>query len=38
MHLTEVYAGCRTANIADGSNEILKRTIIKQMLEGDTDL
>ena len=38
MCLTEVYAGCRTANIADGSREILKRTIMKHLLEGDDDI
>ncbi|HEY8949293.1 MAG TPA: acyl-CoA dehydrogenase family protein [Rhizomicrobium sp.] len=38
MYFTEAYFGARTANIADGSNEILKRTIVKQMLEGDTEI
>jgi len=38
MHLTEAYIGARLGNVADGTNEILKRTIIKEMLGGDMDL
>jgi acyl-CoA dehydrogenase len=38
MHLTEAYVTSRLVNIADGTNEILKRTIIKQMLDGDMEL
>jgi len=38
MCFTEVYWACRTANIADGSNEILKRTIVKHLLEGDDEI
>lgn len=35
MHLTEAYVTARLVNIADGTNEILRRTIVKQMLDGD---
>jgi hypothetical protein len=38
MYFAEAYFGARTANIADGSNEILKRTIVKQMLDGDIEI
>jgi alkylation response protein AidB-like acyl-CoA dehydrogenase len=36
VHLTEAYANIRNVNIADGSNEILRRTIVKEALAGDT--
>jgi acyl-CoA dehydrogenase len=38
LHLGEAYHSLRKVNIADGSNEILRRTIVKEMLEGDMDL
>lgn len=38
MHLTEAYVMARLVNIADGTNEILKRTVVKEMLSGDMDL
>ncbi|HEX4198937.1 MAG TPA: acyl-CoA dehydrogenase family protein [Caulobacteraceae bacterium] len=38
MHLTEAFIGARLSNIADGTNEIIRRTIVKEMLGGDMDL
>ena len=38
MGLTEIYKTLRLINIADGTNEILRRTIAKEMLAGDVDL
>lgn len=38
MYLAQTYLNLRLANIADGSNEILCRTIVKEMLGGDVDL
>ncbi len=38
MHLAEIYHALRLVHIADGSNEILKRTIAKEMLDGDVAL
>jgi alkylation response protein AidB-like acyl-CoA dehydrogenase len=38
MHLTEAYVTSRLVNIADGTNEILRRTIVKQLLDGDVAL
>lgn len=38
MHLTEAYAAIRNVNIADGSNEILRRTIVKEALSGDISI
>lgn len=38
MHLAESYFTVRQANIADGTNEILKRAIAKELLGGDTSL
>ena len=38
LGLTEAYKSLRKVNIADGSNEILRRTIAKEMLSGDIDL
>ena len=36
--LSEIWQILRIINIADGTNEILKRTIVQRMLKGDTDL
>ncbi len=36
--LTEAYSTLRKVNIADGSNEILRRQIVKEMLAGHRDL
>ena len=36
MGLTDAYAALRNVNIADGSNEILRRAIVKDALAGDT--
>jgi acyl-CoA dehydrogenase len=38
MHLTEAYITSRLVNIADGTNEILRRTVVKQLLDGDIAL
>ena len=38
MHLTEAYIYLRKVNVADGTNEILRHLISKQLLAGDTDL
>ena len=38
MHMTEMFHSLRMVQIADGSNEILRRTIAKEMLAGDLDL
>ena len=38
MHLSEAYIYLRKVNIADGSNEILRHLISKQLLAGDMDL
>ncbi len=38
LGLTEAYKSLRKVNIADGTNEILRRTIAKEMLSGDMDL
>lgn len=38
LGLTEPYKSLRKVNIADGSNEILRRTIAQEMLAGDLDL
>ena len=38
MHLAQAYLLLRILNIADGTNEILRRTIAKEMLNGDIDL
>ena len=37
LHLTEAWQSLRKVNIADGSNEILRRTIAREMLDGDMD-
>ncbi|MGE0387147.1 MAG: acyl-CoA dehydrogenase family protein [Gammaproteobacteria bacterium] len=38
MHLTEAYIYLRKVNVADGTNEIMRHLIVKQLLSGDTDL
>ena len=38
LGLTEAYTTLRKVNVADGSNEILRRTIVRRMLGGDLDL
>jgi len=38
MHLAHNFLRMRMINVADGSNEILRRTIVGEMLDGDTDL
>jgi acyl-CoA dehydrogenase len=38
MHLTDAYITVRQAQIADGTNEILKRAIVKELLGGDLNL
>lgn len=38
MYLTEAYTILRKANVADGTNEILRRAVAKQLLSGDTEL
>ena len=38
MGLTEAYTTVRKINIADGTNEILRRVIVKEMLGGNVDL
>ena len=36
--LFEAYNVVRVANVADGTNEILRRTIVHRLLGGDRDL
>ena len=38
MYLTEAYMSLRKVNVADGTNEILRHVVAKQLLSGDTDL
>ena len=38
MYLTDAFVTMRKINVADGSNEILRRQIVRQMLGGDTAL
>jgi acyl-CoA dehydrogenase len=38
MYLTDAYVILRKVNIADGTNQIMNRTIVKRMLDGDVDL
>ena len=38
LGLTEAYARVRQANVADGTNEILARTIAQRLFKGDLDL
>lgn len=37
LGLTEAWKSLRKVNIADGTNEILRRTIVGEMLGGDLD-
>jgi len=36
--LTEAWQALRVINVADGTNEILRRTVIQRLLKGDIDL
>lgn len=36
--LTDAYHTLRLVNVADGTNEILRRTIFRELAKGDTDL
>ena len=38
LGLTEAWKALRVVNVADGSNEIMNRMIVRQLLRGDTDL
>jgi acyl-CoA dehydrogenase len=38
MYLTDAYVMMRKINVADGTNEILRRAIVRAMLDGDVDL
>ena len=38
LGLTEAYHTLRVINVADGTNEILNRTIFQRLLGGDLDL
>lgn len=38
MAFTEAYGEVRRAHIADGSNEILRRTIVSELLKGNLDI
>lgn len=38
MFLTSAYRSMRLVNIADGTNEILTRTIVKEVLDGSRDI
>jgi len=38
LGLTEAYHTLRVINVADGTNEILNRTIFQRLLGGDVDL
>ncbi len=38
MYLAEAYIAMRRTNVADGTAEIMRRTIVKQLLSGDIDL
>jgi acyl-CoA dehydrogenase len=38
LGLSEAWQSLRIINIADGSNEILNRTIVQRLLKGDTDV
>jgi alkylation response protein AidB-like acyl-CoA dehydrogenase len=38
LGLSEAWQYLRIINIADGSNEILNRTIVQRLLKGDTDI
>jgi len=38
LGLSEAFHNLRIINVADGTNEILRRTIVQRMLKGDLDL
>jgi acyl-CoA dehydrogenase len=38
MYLTDAYVILRKVNIADGTNQIMSRMIVRRMLDGDVDL
>jgi acyl-CoA dehydrogenase len=38
MYLTEAYTSLRKVNVADGTNEILRHVVAKQLLAGDVEL
>ncbi len=38
MYLADAFVALRRANVADGTGEILRNTIVKQLLAGDTDV
>ncbi|MBV8413315.1 MAG: acyl-CoA dehydrogenase [Alphaproteobacteria bacterium] len=38
LHLTHAWHDLRAVNVADGTNEILRRTIAQRLLAGDVDL
>ena len=38
LHLTHAWQDLRVINVADGTNEILRRTIAQRLLAGDTEL
>lgn len=38
LGLVDAWKSMRESNISDGTNEILRRTIVKEMLDGDIDL
>ena len=38
MYLTEAYTSLRKVNVADGTNEILRHVVAKQLLAGDIEL
>jgi acyl-CoA dehydrogenase len=38
LGLTEAWHALRVVNVADGTNEILNRTIVQRLLKGDVDL
>ena len=38
MGLNDAWETLRSINIADGTNEILRRTVVQRMLKGDLDL
>jgi len=38
MHLVEAWHSLRAVNVADGTNEILRRTIAQRLLKGDVEV
>lgn len=38
VHLTDAWIAARQVNIADGTNEILRRSVVKELLNGDLAL